>query len=87
MSSRPQRADARLPLWVCLAGAGGAVVGACLLLVATALRIAPDSGPALIVRVDREALRDALCFALTMGALGFLTAPALSSGRGSPSDG
>ena len=87
MSHRPPRAGARFPLRVCLAGAGGAMVGACLMLAGVAVRIAPDSGSALIARVDMEALWEVVGFVLTMGALGFLTAPALSGDRTPPADG
>ena len=62
------------------------MVGACLMLAGVAVRIAPDSGPALIAHVDNEALWDVVGFVLTMGALGFLTAPALSSDRSPPAD-
>ena len=62
------------------------MVGACLMLAGVAVRIAPDSGPALIARVDVEAFWDVVGFVLTMGALGLLTAPALSSDRSPPAD-
>ena len=84
MSKRPPNAGARFPLRASLAGAGGAMVGASLLLAGIAVRIAPDSGPALIARIDGEAFWGFVGFVLTMGALGFLTGPALSGDRRTP---
>jgi len=85
MSPRPPSAGARFPLRDCLAGACGAMVGACLLLAGVAMRISPDSGSALIAQVDRDALWDVVGFVFTMGALGFLTGPALwRDGRDRP---
>lgn len=80
MSNRPQSADARFPLPACLAGAGAAMLGACLLLIAIKARLAPDLGWAALDPSDGDTLWECASFVLTMGALGFLTAPAMAGG-------
>jgi hypothetical protein len=54
------------------------MLGASLLLAASWAQFAPDASLSSLLDADRELIWDTACFVLTMGGLGFLTAPALT---------
>jgi hypothetical protein len=63
------------------------MLGASLLLAASWARFAPDASLSSLVGADCEVVWDVACFVLTMGGLGFLTAPALAGAGKRKSDG
>jgi len=87
MKRSPQGADPRFPISLGLVGGDSAMFGASLLLAALWARFTPDASLSSLVDVDREVIWDAACFVLTMGGLGFLTAPALAGAGERDADG
>jgi len=63
------------------------MLGASLLLAASWARFAPDAPLSSLLDSDRDLVWDAACFVLTMGGLGFLTAPALTGAGERSADG
>ena len=85
MKRSPKGADPRFPISLGLVGGGSAMFGASRWRAALWARFTPDASS--LVDADREAISDAACFVLTMGCLGFLTAPALAGAGERNADG
>lgn len=87
MKRNPQGADPRFPISLGLVGGGSAMFGASLSPAAFWARFTPDASLSSLVDADRDVMWDAACFVLTMGGLGFLTAPALAGAGKRNADG